>query len=226
MKQTGKWLVFGTLLFDTPLALVAADARAQGVSDFGASIDISSYRLNPPAYPPEAVDACVAGTVLVLVDIDQDGQRAKAVVERSSGYAYFDRAAVEASKRWKYNPATENGQRAPGKLRMPVHFAEHETCWSAVPEVEARPDEAAMQAHPVQWPAAVEEKGLNGLVVLLIKVDRDGAQKDITVGVSSGDQAIDQAATLAAQDWTFQPARLKGKPVRSLLQLPLAYGKQ
>lgn len=66
----------------------------------------------------------------------------------------------------------------------------------------------------------VEEQGLSGLIVLLIKVGRDGAKKDLTVGVSSGGQVIDQAATLAARDWTSQAAQLKGKPVRSLQQRP------
>ncbi|MGO1001865.1 energy transducer TonB [Lysobacter sp. CA196] len=208
------------------LAFAAADVPAQEATDILASIDISSYRLNPPAYPPEAIDACVGGTVVLLIDIDKDGQRSKAVVERSSGYAYFDQAAVEASKRWKYNPGTENGQRVAGKLRMPVDFAEYDGCWSGDVDIEARADEATMKAYPVKWPAIVKDKRLDGLVVLLIQVDRDGSKKDIKVGVSSGNEDIDQAAMLAALEWTFQPATLKGKPVRSLLQLPLPYGKR
>lgn len=221
MRQAGKWMALGALL-----AFAAADSRAQGASDIGASIDISSYRLNPPAYPPEAIDACVGGTVVLLVDIDKDGQHSKAVVERSSGYAYFDQAAIEASKRWKYNPGTENGQRVPGKLRMPVDFAEYDGCWTADPDVEARLAAASLKAHPPKWPAIVAEKDLSGLIVLLIQVDKDGARKNVKVGVSSGDQDIDQAAMLAALEWEFQPATLKGKPVRSLLQVPLPYGKQ
>ncbi|WP_187308442.1 energy transducer TonB [Lysobacter antibioticus] len=220
MRQTGKWMVLGAFL-----VFAAAAARAQGATDIGASIDISSYRLNPPAYPPEAIDACVGGTVIVLVDIDKDGQHSKAVVERSSGYAYFDQAAIEASKRWKYHPGTENGQRVPGKLRMPVDFAEYEGCWTADPDVEARVAAASLNEHPPKWPAIVAEKHLSGLVVLLIQVDKDGARKNVKVGVSSGDEDIDQAAMLAALEWEFQPAMLKGKPVRSLLQVPLAYGK-
>jgi len=220
MRHSNAWVALLALT-----AFAATGAPAQGPSDFGASIDISSYRLNPPAYPPEAIDACVGGTAVVLIDIDQEGRHSKAVVERSSGYADFDQAAIDASKHWKYNPATQNGQRVPGKLRMPVDFAEHESCWSADPDVEARPDEALMKTHPVRWPAIVEDERLDGLVVLLIKVDRDGSRKDVKVGVSSGNEDIDQAAMLAALAWEFRPAALKGQPVRSVLQLPLAYGK-
>ncbi len=221
MRQTGKWMMVGVLL-----AFATADARAQGATDIGASIDISSYRLNPPVYPREAIEACVAGTAVLLIDIDKDGQRSQAVVERSSGYAYFDQAAIEASKRWKYNPATENDQRVPGKVRIPVDFAEYDGCWTAAPDVEARLAAASLKEHPPKWPAIVAEQHLSGLVVLLIQVDKDGTRKNVKVGVSSGDHDIDQAAMLAALDWEFQPATLKGKPVRSLLQLPLPYGQQ
>ena len=45
--------------------------------------------------------------LLVLVGVDGSPKQVK--VEQSSGYHELDRAAVQAAKRWKFNPGTRNG---------------------------------------------------------------------------------------------------------------------
>lgn len=223
MKQT-----VGSLLLVAAAMFVAAPAAAaEHASDIGPSIDMSSRRLNPAKYPAQAVEACVDGTVIVLVDIDKNGQFSKATVERSSGQTYFDEAALEAAEHWRYNPAMEGGQSAPGRLRIPVDFPVHESCWARVEvDVEARPDSASMKANPPKWPAAVKDDKLRGEVVLLIQIDRDGGRKNLKVGVSSGHEDIDMAAMFAALQWSYRPAVLDGKPVASVLHWPVFFGQK
>lgn len=222
MKQTGAWLVLGAVAM-----FAAAPVAAEDVSDFGPSVDTSSRRLNPAKYPSQAIEACVDGTAIVLVDVDKHGEFNKATIERSAGQAYFDEAALEAAKHWRYNPAIENGQPAPGRIRIPVDFPVYEGCWASVKvDVEARPDSASMKANPPKWPAAVKDDKLRGKVVLLIQIDRDGGRKNLKVGVSSGHGDIDDAAMLAAMQWFYRPAVLDGKPVASVLRWPVFYGQK
>jgi protein TonB len=222
MKQA-----IGSLLLGAFAIFAAAPVAAEYLSDLGPSIDPSSRRLNPAKYPSQAIEACVDGIAIVVVDIDKDGQFVKATVERSAGQTYFDEAALEAAKHWKYNHAVEGGQPVPGRLRIPVDFPVYEGCWASVKvDVEARPESASMKANPPKWPAAVKNDKLRGNVVLLIQVDRDGSRKNLKVGVSSGHQDIDDAAMLAALQWLYRPAVLDGKPVASVLHWPLYYGQK
>jgi|GEM_PF-3506349 len=222
MKQTRGWLLFGAVAM-----FAAAPVAAVDVSDFGASVDTSSRRINPAKYPPQAIEACVDGTAIVLVDVDKHGEFSKATIERSAGQAYFDEAALEAAKHWRYNPAIENGHPAPGRIRIPVDFPVYEGCWASIKvDVDARPDSASMKANPPTWPAAVKDDKLRGQVVLLIQIDREGGRKNIKVDVSSGHEGIDVAALFAALRWLYRPALLDGKPVASVLRWPVYYGQK
>lgn len=216
-----------SLLAATLSLLAATAATAQESPSIGAGIDVSSKRLNPPLYPPEAIAACEGGVAIVLVDVDKDGAIVGAVVERSSRNPYFDQAALDAARRWTYYPGSEHGERVSGRVRIPVEFQEHPDCWNlAEPDTQARPLAASMKRHPPRWPAEVGEKRLNGVVLLMLVIEADGANRLIKIGGSSEDQAIDAAALLAAAQWTYQPALSDGQPVRSVLRLPVYYGKK
>ena len=88
------------------------------------SIDPSSQRMNPPDYPPAAARAGATGTVVLLVDIDAQGNVVNVRVEKSSRNRDLDRAAQDAprKKKWRFNPAKENGQPVPSTVRVPVVF--------------------------------------------------------------------------------------------------------
>ncbi|MBN2379760.1 energy transducer TonB [candidate division WOR-3 bacterium] len=55
-------------------------------------------------YPEELQNKGYEGTVLVTVLIDTEGKVEEAKVARSSGYAELDEAALEAAKKFEFNP--------------------------------------------------------------------------------------------------------------------------
>ncbi len=71
-------------------------------------------------YPPAAVAQGLEGETLVRVFLDAHGNALAARVERSSGAALLDDAAVAAARRLKALP-----QDAPDELLLPVRFRLH-----------------------------------------------------------------------------------------------------
>lgn len=78
----------------------------------------------PPDYPAAALRAGIEGRVIVRVELTGDGRVSAAAVRTSSGHAALDAAALEAVRRWRFEPVGE----APSKpvrdrvLAVPVRF--------------------------------------------------------------------------------------------------------
>ncbi|PZT34482.1 energy transducer TonB, partial [Stenotrophomonas maltophilia] len=88
-----------------------------------ASVDISSKAMNPPRYPPAAFRAGIQGEVILIIDVDANGNVTNVTVEKSSRNRDLDRAAMEAARKWRFNAAESGGKKAAGRVRVPVNFA-------------------------------------------------------------------------------------------------------
>lgn len=75
-----------------------------------------------PTYPAAAFRAGEEGTVLVKVSVDADGNPTSTEVARSSRSRDLDRAAVEAVKTWKFEPAVKDGKKVASTAQVPVEF--------------------------------------------------------------------------------------------------------
>ncbi|KAF1696202.1 energy transducer TonB [Pseudoxanthomonas jiangsuensis] len=100
----------------------APPAPPAPVADIQASVDISSKNMNPPRYPPAAARAGIEGEVILVIDVDANGNVTNVSVEKSSRNRDLDRAAMEAARKWRFNPAQSGGQKAAGRVRVPVNF--------------------------------------------------------------------------------------------------------
>lgn len=90
--------------------------------DLSSSPANSESRLPPPVYPSEAVEKRLSGVVVLVIDVDAEGNPVDVVVESSEPASVFDQAAVDAASKWKFNPRIEDGQPVAGRVRVPVRF--------------------------------------------------------------------------------------------------------
>lgn len=76
----------------------------------------------PPEYPLLAEQLRLEGEVLLRLRIGADGAVKEVSVLRSSGHDILDRAAVEAVRRWKGQPAMRRGKPVESVKRLPLGF--------------------------------------------------------------------------------------------------------
>lgn len=75
-----------------------------------------------PRYPVEAMRRNVGGVVQVRATVGPDGSVERLELASGSGNRYLDRAAMEAVRRWRFQPASRGGQPVSGEVLIPVEF--------------------------------------------------------------------------------------------------------
>lgn len=75
-----------------------------------------------PGYPARALRRGESGTVLVQAHIGPDGIPTSVTVARGSGSRLLDRAAVDAVRRWRFQPALQDGRPTAGTVNVPIEF--------------------------------------------------------------------------------------------------------
>jgi protein TonB len=75
-----------------------------------------------PDYPPDLLAARITGSVKLLVHVQSDGRVARASIHRTSGHPALDRAALEAVRRWRFEPARRAGVPIALDILVPVRF--------------------------------------------------------------------------------------------------------
>jgi periplasmic protein TonB len=83
---------------------------------------LKALRTVPPEYPQTALQKGVAGSVLLSFTVDVKGETRDVQVVQSTPAGVFDRAAVNAVKRWKYAPMIVNGAAVEVPTRTLVRF--------------------------------------------------------------------------------------------------------
>jgi protein TonB len=74
-----------------------------------------------PIYPGDMRGKKVEGVVTILFVVDSSGKVERPRVESSSNAA-FEKPALDAVKKWKFEPAVRGGQRVNCKMRAPIRF--------------------------------------------------------------------------------------------------------
>ncbi len=111
-------------------------------------------------YPPAALAAGQAGRVELLVTVLVDGTVGDVSVASSAGEA-LDEAAVEAMRRWVFEPARRGEVAIEARIRVPFVFAPPPV---EVPEVPpAPPDAGSPPAKPDEAPIEVTVRGARAL---------------------------------------------------------------
>ena len=81
------------------------------------------YKINPPPrYPRTARRRGAQGTVVLSVYVDAHGRVANVWVFESSGYRVLDNAALEAVKKWGFEPGRKGDRKVAMWVNVPVRF--------------------------------------------------------------------------------------------------------
>ncbi len=105
-----------TLPASTQALLPAAPAAV------AAELTVVCHDRVAPAYPPEARRRGEIGLVVVRVELDERGRVAATQIERSSGHATLDQAALQAVQVWRCTPPTHDGRATRGVAVQPFNF--------------------------------------------------------------------------------------------------------
>ena len=83
----------------------------------------AAYLNNPrPSYPLLAIRQGAQGQVLLLVEVLTDGRAGRIDLEKSSGHAALDAAAIKAVRAWRFTPARKDGLLATQTVSIPIQF--------------------------------------------------------------------------------------------------------
>ncbi|MHB1333441.1 MAG: TonB family protein [Sulfuriferula sp.] len=108
-----------TPVISPPLAIAAAPASPPLAPP---RFSVAYLHNPPPPYPLMARRNGYQGTVVVRAEVSVDGDCLQARVEKSSGYAVLDQAALEAVKQWRFLPARRGNQTVAAWVEVPVTF--------------------------------------------------------------------------------------------------------
>ena len=95
----------------------AAEQRTAAAAAAPSATDLRPISMPAPKFPPEALRAGTSGAVLVEYTVGTDGTVTAARVVRSKPARIFDREAVEAVRKWRFQPVA-----APVTTRREISF--------------------------------------------------------------------------------------------------------
>lgn len=84
------------------------------------------------------------------------------------------------------------------------------------------PDRCAGTPAP-PYPAAARQRGIEGVVLLEVKVLVDGRAGEVRLKASSGSPVLDEAGLRAVSGWTFGPVRRGPRSVESWVEVPVKF---
>lgn len=74
-----------------------------------------------------------------------------------------------------------------------------------------------------RYPEEARRAGHEGLVILLVRVDRGGFPSSTEIQESSGHPLLDESAAKAVKRWRFYPAKIGSLPVESKVEVPIRF---
>ena len=103
------------------------DVRIEEVGDRmrfhlqSAQTNLQTLEIDPPRFPKAQLRAGRSGYAVIRVQVDASG-RVSDSESVDASHADFAKAAIQASRHWRYRPLQIAGQPAATELLIPVHF--------------------------------------------------------------------------------------------------------
>jgi len=158
-----------------------------------------------PAYPQAVRATGIEGSVEVALTVLRDGSVGWVRVVRAEPRGYFEQAATEGVRRWRFAPATQGGQAIECRLHTRVRFALTDSAATAA----AAPDGDRPQ--PLYPPALLQAR-IEGYAEVEYELDAAGTVKDAHVLAAMPRGEFEKAALAAVRGW--QGPAAAGMPSR------------
>jgi len=176
-----------------------------------------------PLPPPSAV----AGTC-VLADVPVDARGQVGNISILQGLGPFNDSATVAIRKWKFNPASLNGQAAPSHVGVLMVFRPPALGNVGVggPSFDYKAPTPPKNNHP-PLPLTFTDPGYpqaataEGVVIIDVPIDKNGNPLTMLT-VQDVPQLTDVART-AIRSWKFMPAMESGKPVVGMLIVAISF---
>ncbi|MGH8227507.1 MAG: energy transducer TonB [Steroidobacteraceae bacterium] len=108
-----------------PVAVVSRASPAPPARLAPPRFDAAYLHNPPPDYPLEARRLREHGTVLLRVEVSAQGRAVEIKIEHSSGWSALDASALDAVKRWRFEPARRGSEPVAAWVLVPIEFGLH-----------------------------------------------------------------------------------------------------
>jgi TonB family protein len=152
-----------------------------------------------PAYPTAVRATGIEGTVEIALTILRDGSVGWVRVVRAEPRGYFEQAATEGVRGWRFTPAMADGEPVECRLRTRVRFALTDAAATAAESAEGA------SPHPVYPPALLAAR-IEGYAEVEYTLAADGTVADARVGAAMPRGEFERAALAAVRAWRGPPA--------------------
>jgi TonB family protein len=219
------------------IMLCVGTRAADDSPDLGGPPEALRPFCTPYGYPAEAALRGAQGVTRVRYAIGADGRAEAIEIVSPSGasawHAQLDRAAVEFLKGCRFDAATSQ---APAARQMDYDWHINRVFHDAWTRIRHDLPGEAPETYPIlltrdcqlpTWPADTREKVKAGDLLLVLRVDDEGAVRATEVLRSSGQGVIDDEVRHAVGKCRFKPAERDGQRVAAATELlyPWADGR-
>jgi protein TonB len=106
-----------------PRATVPASKTQSNAEPYTEASVNANYGFNPPPkYPAIAKRRGWQGTVRLRVSVSAEGYSEAVAIHSSSGHEALDESAVEAVRKWRFNPAKQGNTAVASSVIVPINF--------------------------------------------------------------------------------------------------------
>lgn len=196
------------------LLFIAAPAASawESCDQKGITPPVAIHR-EAPAYPQAVRTIGVEGIVEVSLTVLRDGSVGWVRILRAEPRGYFEQAATEGVRQWRFEPARANGEPVECRMRTRVRFALTDRAATAADAADgARPQ-------PV-YPAALLQKRIEGYAEVEFDRDANGAVSNARVIAAMPRGEFERAALSAVRGWHAAPASPGHETRRFEFRLP------
>ena len=220
------------------VGLTLSTAGLAGATEATEYVPMKVIQTEPITYPRRATDVGVTrGEVRIAVQVDDDGTLADYLVTAYT-HPLLAETAVNALKRWKYEPAYVDGNPRGATVELVFQFENRGlvvvnmtvSSYVEIRDIELRPGAYSYGAkklgqldriptpskvvQPVFRPEAVRN-GETAVVTVFFYIDEQGRVRlpAVNRATSESNDELAAAAVNAVAQWEFEPPLSKGQPV-------------